>query len=57
VAIHSGKNRIVRRIFEHLGYQVEKLDRVAIGSLTKKNIPRGKCRFLTPKEIRFLKMM
>lgn len=57
VAIHSGRNRIVRRIFEHLGYQVEKLDRVAIGSLTKKNVPRGKCRLLTQKEIRFLKMV
>lgn len=57
IQIHSGKNRVVRRMFEHLGYQVEKLDRVSIGPLTKKNIPRGKCRLLTPKEINFLKMM
>ncbi|MDP4206112.1 MAG: pseudouridine synthase [Bacteroidota bacterium] len=54
--IHSGKNRIVRRIFEHLGYKVEKLDRVMFAGLTKSKLPRGKWRFLTEKEIAFLKM-
>ena len=54
--IHSGKNRIVRRMFESLGYRVEKLDRVYFGGLTKKNLPRGKWRFLTEKEINSLKM-
>ena len=53
--IHSGKNRIVRRIFESLGYAVEKLDRVMYAGLTKKNVPRGKWRFLAEKEIIFLK--
>lgn len=53
--IHSGRNRIVRRIFEHLGYQVKQLDRVMYAGLTKKNLPRGKWRSLTPKEIIFLK--
>jgi 23S rRNA pseudouridine2605 synthase len=53
--IHSGKNRIVRRIFESLGYQVEKLDRVMYAGLTKKNVSRGKWRFLDEKEIIFLK--
>jgi len=53
--IHSGKNRIVRRIFEHFGYQVDKLDRVYFSGLTKKNLPRGKWRFLSEKEVRFLK--
>lgn len=55
VEIHSGRNRIVRRIFEHLGYQVKNLDRVMFGGLTKKNIERGKYRFLTEKEVRNLK--
>lgn len=55
IEIHSGKNRIVRRIFEELGYQVEKLDRVLYAGLTKKNIPRGKWRFLTEKEVVLLK--
>ncbi len=55
VELHSGKNRIVRRIFEHLGYEVVKLDRVLYAGLTKKNLPRGKWRFLTEKEIVFLK--
>jgi 23S rRNA pseudouridine2605 synthase len=55
VEIHSGKNRIVRRIFESLGYQVEKLDRVMYAGLTKKNLPRGKWRLLSEKEIIFLK--
>ena len=53
--IHVGKNRIVRRIFEHLGYEVEKLDRTMYGSLTKKDLPRGKWRFLTNKELVLLK--
>ena len=53
--IHSGKNRIVRRIFESLGYAVEKLDRVMYAGLTKKNVERGKWRFLAEKEIIFLK--
>lgn len=57
IEIHSGKNRIVRRIFEHFGYRVKKLDRVLFAGLTKKNLPRGKYRFLTEKEINFLKMM
>lgn len=56
IEIHSGKNRIVRRIFEHLGYHVARLDRVVFAGLTKKNLPRGKWRFLTQKEISFLKM-
>lgn len=55
IEIHSGKNRIVRRIFEHLGYEVEKLDRVLYAGLTKKNLPRGTWRHLTPQEIVILK--
>lgn len=54
--IHSGKNRVVRRIFEHLGYKVTKLDRVYFAGLTKKNLPRGKWRFLTDQEVKMLKM-
>ena len=54
--IHSGKNRIVRRMFEVLGYRVDKLDRVYFGGLTKKNLPRGKWRLLTEKEVNMLKM-
>ena len=54
--IHSGKNRIVRRMFEALGYRVDKLDRVYFGGLTKKNLPRGKWRLLTEKEVNMLKM-
>ena len=57
IELHSGKNRIVRRIFEHINYQVVKLDRVIFAGLTKKDLPRGKWRFLTEKEIGFLKMM
>jgi len=57
VEIHSGRNRIVRRLFEHLGYEVMKLDRVAFAGLTKKDLPRAKFRFLTPKEVDFLKML
>ncbi len=53
--IHSGKNRIVRRIFESLGYVVEKLDRMMYAGLTKKNLPRGKWRHLDPKEVLLLK--
>ena len=56
IEIHSGKNKIVRRIFEHLGYKVVKLDRVYFCGLTKKNLPRGKWRFLTQEEINMLKM-
>lgn len=55
VEIHSGRNRIVRRIFEHLGYDVKNLDRVIFAGLTKKNVERGKWRFLNEKEIRDLK--
>jgi 23S rRNA pseudouridine2605 synthase len=55
VELHSGRNRIVRRIFEHLGYDVKNLDRVMFAGLTKKNIQRGKWRFLAEKEIRDLK--
>ncbi|AWO01043.1 pseudouridine synthase [Chitinophaga alhagiae] len=55
IEIHSGKNRIVRRIFEHLQYSVEKLDRVMYAGLTKKNLNRGKWRFLTDKEVILLK--
>lgn len=55
IELHLGKNRIVRRIFEHLGYEVVKLDRVLYAGLTKKNVPRGKWRYLTEKEIVFLK--
>lgn len=56
IEIHSGKNRIVRRIFEHFGYQIVKLDRVYFAGITKKNVPRGKWRFLTPKEVNMLKV-
>lgn len=55
IEIHIGKNRIVRRIFEHLGYDVTKLDRVMFGPLTKKDLPRGKWRHLSPREIMSLK--
>ncbi|WP_341842651.1 pseudouridine synthase [Chitinophaga caseinilytica] len=55
IEIHSGKNRIVRRIFEHLDYKVEKLDRVMYAGLTKKNLNRGKWRFLSEKEVILLK--
>jgi 23S rRNA pseudouridine2605 synthase len=56
VEIHSGKNRIIRRIFEHMGYNVKKLDRVYFAGLTKKSLPRGKWRLLSEKEVHFLKM-
>ena len=55
IEIHSGKNRVIRRIFESLGYKVDKLDRVLYASLTKKNLPRGKWRFLAENEVRMLK--
>lgn len=51
IQIHSGKNRIVRRIFEHLGYEVVKLDRVVYGNLTKKDLPRGRWRYLDEHEL------
>ena len=57
VEIHSGKNRIVRRIFEHFGYNVRKLDRVMFGSITKKDMPRGRWRMLTDAEVGMLKMI
>lgn len=57
VEIHMGKNRIVRRLFEHYGYVVEKLDRMVFAGLTKKDLPRGRWRLLTEKEIRQLKYL
>ena len=57
IEIHSGKNRVVRRIFEHLGYDVKALDRVMYATLTKKNVERGKWRFLSEKEVRLLKYL
>lgn len=57
IELHSGRNRIVRRIFEHLGYDVKALDRVMYANLTKKNVERGKWRYLGEKEIRALKYM
>lgn len=57
IEIHSGRNRIVRRIFEHLGYDVKNLDRVIFANLTKKNVDRGTWRMLQPKEVRLLKFM
>ena len=56
IEIHSGKNRIVRRMLEHLGYRVNKLDRVLFAGLTKKNLRRGDWRYLTEKEINMLRM-
>jgi len=56
IELHSGRNRIVRRIFESLGYHVVKLDRVFYAGLTKKNVKRGDWRFLTQEEVNFLKM-
>ena len=55
IELHSGQNRIIRRMFEALGYKVKKLDRVYFAGLTKKNLPRGKWRFLTDKEVSMLK--
>ena len=54
--IHSGQNRVVRRMFEKVGYKVMQLDRVSFAGLTKKNVPRGKWRFLSPKEVNMLQM-
>ena len=54
--IHSGQNRVVRRIFEKVGYKVTALDRVSFAGLTKKNVGRGRYRFLTPKEVNMLQM-
>ncbi|MBR2260455.1 MAG: rRNA pseudouridine synthase [Paludibacteraceae bacterium] len=56
IEIHSGRNRIVRRIFEHFGYRVVRLDRVYFAGLTKKNLKRGQWRFLTEKEVSMLRM-
>jgi len=56
IEIHSGKNRIVRRMFEQLGYKVRSLDRVMFAGLTKKNLQRGKFRYLSEQEVAFLKM-
>lgn len=56
IEIHTGQNRIIRRIFEKLGYKVYRLDRVYFAGLTKKNLPRGKYRHLNEKEVNFLKM-
>ena len=56
IEIHSGRNRIVRRIFEHMGYRVTKLDRVYFAGLTKKNLPRGRWRYLTQQEVNMLRM-
>ncbi len=57
IEIHTGKNRVIRRIFETLGYEVVKLDRTMFAGLTKKDIPRGMWRFLSEKEVSFLKML
>ena len=56
IEIHSGRNRIVRRIFESLGYKVIKLDRVFFAGLTKKNVRRGDWRYLTEQEVNMLRM-
>ena len=55
--LHSGKNRIVRRIFESMGYTVIRLDRTVFAGLTKKDLPRGRYRELTPTEVGYLKMI
>ena len=56
VILHSGKNRVVRRIFDKLGFEVMALDRTGLGNLSKKGLSRGKARFLTEKEVAFIKM-
>lgn len=55
IELHIGKNRIIRRLFEHLGYDIFKLDRVMYANLTKKDLPRGIWRFLTPQEVNQLR--
>ena len=55
--IHEGRNRIVRRLFEHLGYDVVKLDRTTYAGLTKKDLPRGRWRMLTKQEVVQLKFL
>ena len=55
LVLHSGKNRIIRRMFEHMGYDVQKLDRVLFAGLTKKDLPRGRFRYLTKQEVIMLK--
>ena len=55
IELHSGQNRVIRRMFETLGYRVKKLDRVYFAGLTKKNVPRGKWRYLNEKEVNMLK--
>lgn len=57
IRIHMGRNRIVRRMFEHFGYTIKKLDRVMFASLTKKDLPRGRFRHLTEQEVNFLRMI
>jgi 23S rRNA pseudouridine2605 synthase len=57
IEIHSGRNRVVRRIFEHLGYKVTRLDRIFFAGLTKKGLSRGVWRYLSPREVGFLKML
>ncbi|MDZ4824507.1 MAG: pseudouridine synthase [Flavobacteriales bacterium] len=57
IRIHSGRNRIVRRMFEHFTYTIKKLDRVMFAGLTKKDLPRGRFRHLTEKEVNFLRMI
>ncbi len=57
IEIHSGRNRIVRRMLEHLGYEVKHLDRIEFAGITKKDLKRGQWRYLTNKEIGFLKML
>lgn len=57
IEIHSGKNRVIRRMFEQLGIEIIKLDRISFAGLTKKNLARGRWRFLSPKEVGWLKMM
>jgi 23S rRNA pseudouridine2605 synthase len=56
IEIHSGRNRVIRRMLEKLGYEVVKLDRIYFAGLTKKGLKRGQCRLLTPKEVEMLKM-
>ncbi|MCS7188870.1 MAG: pseudouridine synthase [Bacteroidia bacterium] len=57
LTIHLGRKHIVRRMMEHLGYRIKSLDRIAFGPITRKGVPRGKWRFLTPQEIGWLKML